>query len=199
MKHRHFQCIAAALVLAMLFSLVACGKNMSEVPLESLPKNYSLEDARRDGCLVLENGSVTAGEKSFSAFLEKCERGEAAVLRVAKYYTLGDPSRYEKSYYESIKDEYPKLFVHEVRFDGTSYQVTYYENGTRYGGTYAYLKHYAGEAESPYATYSHYDRYVLVNEEDVTWETMMSRVVSSHSDVASRADFFEVCGKLTYK
>ena len=54
--------LAALLCLILLSS---CGGTPEPVPLEELPEDYSLEQAKADGCLVTEDGTITSGRESW--------------------------------------------------------------------------------------------------------------------------------------
>ncbi len=41
-------------ILLCLLSLSGCGGKSEPIPLEDLPEDYSLEQAKEDGCLVTE-------------------------------------------------------------------------------------------------------------------------------------------------
>ena len=72
--------------------------------LELLPEDYSLEQAKADGCVVLEDGQITSGKERFLRFVEECAGRRNVSVRIAENYTLGDPSRYDPDYYEEVKD-----------------------------------------------------------------------------------------------
>ncbi|MBQ7309732.1 MAG: hypothetical protein IJW87_06085 [Clostridia bacterium] len=107
--------------------------------LQNLPDGFWLSQAKDSGLVVHENGHVTAGQDSFSYFLEQTEKGIPDTVFLANYYTLLDPSNYDPSYYEEIKGDYPKLFISALTFDGEKYQHIQYENGEKIVATYAYL------------------------------------------------------------
>lgn len=170
---------AAALLCAL--ALTGCGQKVPEVspPLEELPADYSLEQAKEDGCIVHEDGDISSGQEAWDDFLKAVSAGKTASVRLVNYYTLGDPSRYDPEYYESIKDYYPLLYVSNLSFDGKAYTVTGLEDGEWWERTYSYLKKFEEEAETSNAVYDSYIRYVLVNDDAVTWEQLMHGALSS--------------------
>lgn len=97
--------------------LVGCNGNTDtskteQVSLEELPDDYTVEQAKEDGCVIYENGDITYGQEIWDAFVETVSaQKEASSVRLGFYYTLDEPSRYSPDYYESIKDDYPCLFV----------------------------------------------------------------------------------------
>ena len=173
----------SALILAVILVLLlfaACGSEPAVyTALEDIPEDYTVEQAKADGCVVHENGDISSGQEYWEQFLKDANRGKEASVRLANYYELGDPSRYGAEYYESIKDEYPKLFLTDLTYDGTQYTVRSIEDGEEYVRTYRYLLRYEGEAETQYATYDSYIRYVLTNDETVTWEELRAGMLSS--------------------
>lgn len=166
----------------MLIMLSACGNNDShQVSLEKLPSDYSLADAKRDGCVVHEDGDIAYGEEVWEAFLDKAESNEPATVRLADYYTL-DPDSCSKEYYEAEKDNYPVLYVSELSYDGNEYIYRHFENGQEYKRTFKYLMRYVDEPESPTATYISATRYVLTDDNTVTWNDLFMSLFSSQSD-----------------
>ena len=148
-------------------------------PLEQIPGDYTVDQAEADGCVVHANGDIRSGQEQWDGFLKAVDAGQKISVRLADYYELGDPSRYAADYYESIKDEYPKLFLADLTYDGAKYTVRSIEDGEEYVRTYQYLMRYEGEPESKNAAYDSYLRYVLTNDDSVTWEEIFSGVVSS--------------------
>lgn len=87
-----------------------------QMALEIPPDDYSLEQAKADGCVVMEDGQITAGKERFLHFTENPVQDGS--VRIVHYYTLGDPSRYAPEHYEEIRDTYPCLFVHDLIYNG---------------------------------------------------------------------------------
>lgn len=169
-----------ALVALLSFILCSCATIIKTeyVSLVDIPDTYTLEDAKEDGCVTFENGDITEGQARWDAFASVVPEQKATV-RLAYYYTLDDPSRYSEEYYESVKDDYPQLFVMDLSYDGEAYTLTWYEEGQEIVRSYPHMVRFEGEAETPHATYDRYVRYVLVNDKDVTWEELQWGMLSS--------------------
>ena len=150
-------------------------------PLEALPKTYSLQQAKLDGCVVMEDGDITSGEDIWQTFIAATKKRQPASVRYVNYSTIGPSSKYSSDLYESIKNNYPRMFVHDLTYDGWRYTDRYYYYTQEYVQTYRYLMHFTGKAESRYATYQSYDRYVLTDRNDVTWADIITSILSSSS------------------
>jgi len=148
-------------------------------PLSEIHDSYTLGRAKKDGCLVMEDSTVTSGKAQWEEFLETSRAGEACAIRVVNYYPLGDPSRYDPAYLEAVKDQYPMLFVHDLTFDGKTYTWQGYEDGKLHTETYRYLKEDIEQARTEQATYDYCHRYLLVDNPDVTWDEIFQGLISS--------------------
>lgn len=153
--------------------------NTNYLPLEKIPEDYSLENAIVDKCVVYEDGDITHGQLIWNRFAELTQKGEPASVRLAYYYTLEDSSHYSKEYYETVKDDYPVLYINDLSFNGNKYTVKGYAEGKNYEKEYNYMKKFKGEPRSPSASFSKYVHYVLVNDNTVTWEEIEDGAVSS--------------------
>ena len=166
------------ILCAALLFLTACSR--VETSLEKIPEDYSLEQAKSDGCVVHENSDITAGQEVWDGFVEKCEAGQKASVLLTSYHTIDRESMSEELY-EQEKDKYPVLYVHELCYDGNAYFLFEKDDEDRNvirRSKYRYMKRYEGEPNSESASYSSYVYYVLVNE-DVTWEQIMHGMASS--------------------
>ena len=172
-----------ALMLLILF-LSGCGKAPTPdewKDLKEAAENYSLEDAKRDGYVVIEDGDVTFGEDIWQNFFNLSAKKTPCKIRVVHYYTLDDPSHYDPAYYESIKDDYPEMYILELVFNGEAFIVRHYEEEKLYESEYKYLMKYEGEAETRDAIYTSYVRYVLVNDDKVTWNDILHGMISAQA------------------
>ncbi|MBQ7933314.1 MAG: hypothetical protein IJ327_00800 [Lachnospiraceae bacterium] len=136
---------------------------MEKVSLTELPDDYSAVDAMVDGCVVFEDGTITAGQDIWDTFVETCSKGTPASVRTAVYYYKTDNVH----------------FVHDLSYDGDSYTMVWYEEGERLVRNFKYLVRYEGDAPSPNATFTNYVYYVLVNDNTVTWEELEWGILSS--------------------
>lgn len=192
----------AALLCALL--LAGCGGQQSALPalsppLEELPADYSLEQAKEDGCVVYEDGDIVSGQEIWEAFVEAASAGEAASVRLADSYTLGDPSHYDPDYYESVKDDYPLLFVSDLTFDGKAYTVSsLWDDGLRHERTFSYLKYFEDKVVRPDADYNSCTGYALVNDDTAAWDLLMNGWLSSRSG-RYVPDFYFVYADYIYK
>lgn len=189
--------ITLILSVLLLSAITGCKQSDSLIPLEELPDNYSLEQAKEDGCVTHENGDVTQGVEIFEAFYNAAASGKADEVRLAFYDTLDVPSAYDPEYDESIKDDYPCLYIQDLSFDGEQYTIHWYQDGEEIIKTYSYLMKYEGPAESPGASYQSYTRYVLTNDDNVTWQELMYGMFSSQ--MGDYIDHISVCTDFIYE
>lgn len=170
MKKRMF----AALLFLLLLS--SCGVNPEPLPFEELPEDYSLERAKDDGCLVTEDGAVTSGQEAWEEFLNAAEAGKAASVRLCSYYTLEDPSRYDPDYYESVKDDYPMMFLKDLSYDGERFTTLSYEEGQRHEETYSFLRRREQTAPSSGVKII---QYIITDDAESSLEKIGSQLYSS--------------------
>lgn len=88
------------------------------------------------------------------------------------------------------------MYVKDLNFDGTSYTIRYFAEGTEIIKTYQYLIKCEEEMERPSARYTSSVRYVLTNEM-VTWEEILHGWSSSVWE--ERIDFDIVYTDIVYK
>lgn len=166
------------------------------LPYEKLPDDYTLEQAKADGCVTFEDIDITSGQEVWDAFVASSKEGRPSFVRLAYYYTLGDPSGYDPSYYEEIKNDYPMLFIQDLTYDGEQYRLYSVEKGKERIQEYKFLLRYLDVA-NPEATYTECDTYVLINEDTYSWEELrFSRYSSSWED---HIDYRPVYWKHVYK
>lgn len=158
-------------------------KTEGEITAEKVPEDYTLEDALAEDLVIIADGDVMNGQEKWEAFVETTSKGEPASIKVVHYFTLGDKSLYDEAFYESIKDEYPQLFVFYLGYNGEKYTVAHYEGDQLYMKSYKYLMRYEGEPV-PSATFSRYVRYVLIDDNTVTWDDIWRGLLSSQSNAA---------------
>lgn len=143
----------------------------------------ALQQAKESGYVVMEDGDVTSGQQVWQDFVNATQEGNYASVEIAHYYTL-DPESCSEEYYEAYREDYPVIYIFNLTYDGIGYTLHWREGNTEHVRNYQYLMHYTGEASTAYATYNTYTRYVLTNDNTVTWEDIFQGMISSQSDQA---------------
>ena len=142
-----------------------------------------MEWCRKQEVVVFEDGRCVSGKKVWDTFYDLVNKGEAASVLCAHYYTL-QATNIDAAFYEDEKDQYPKLFFNLVVFDGIEFCKQSRKSNEKIIDSevrYKYLLHLTGKNPST-AQHKYYDNYVLVNDPSVTWEQIMASVYSSQSD-----------------
>ena len=186
-----------ALFLSLLIILTGCNSNPASdyIPYQDIPQDYSPENAKDDNLVVHENVNITSGQAVWDAFVESTEKGEPCTVRLAFYYTL-DNQNISPEYYEEIKDDYPAMYIQDLSYDGNTYTLFYIEDGSEYTFQYKFLKQMTEVTPPLTAIYTKRDMYVLVNDEDVTWEELWNGILLRFGDYI---DHKTVYSKYTYK
>jgi hypothetical protein len=124
------------------------------IPLNELPEVYSAEQAMIDGCFVTEDGTARENKELFQDFAVCSWNGMPGVIRTVNWH-YGEDSRWS---------------AYDLNFDGSVYTLTTLENTY----TFRYLKQFTGEKAWEGADHDAFDYYVLVNDDSVTFEDIMS-------------------------
>lgn len=132
------------------------------MPLEELPEKYSGEQAMIDGCFVQTDSVARENRELFKAFAEASYADEPSSIRIVDWH-YG-----ENSYYEA----------YDLSFDGRLYTINWIEDGQLRSREFPYLRHFAGEADD--APYDAYEHYVLVHDDQVTWN-VWGELIGSHA------------------
>lgn len=156
------------LLICSLIMLTSCSQNTNikkTLPdfedINDLPTSYTLEDAKLDGCVVFEDLTLISGEANWKEFLDLSQSDKEATIRIVTYYS----------------DE-STLYIRDLSFDGSYYYVTEkYEESKQY----RFLNHYTIKADNN-ASYKTFDYYILVNEKDVSFDSLERSMTSSKSD-----------------
>ncbi|MBR4941347.1 MAG: M56 family metallopeptidase [Clostridia bacterium] len=132
--------------------------------LEIMNGEYSAEDAAEDGCVVLNDTQLVAGEEILMAYVNDAENGEISSVRIFQSYS-GDEEFY---------------FVTDLSFDGDKFVVEYYDKYEEddelsyYSEEYDFLKRCPG-----YVSDKPMDYYILSTDPDVTVSSYLDGMISS--------------------
>lgn len=116
---------AAVLTVGTEFTIDLAGWENGMMPLEQLPEFYHPEDAQIDGCLVMTDGMVrSGGEALLQGFLTNSSQHLPAYLRFVTSFLVD--GRYQ-------------VYVHDLSYDGSQYELRWLENDREHRETYRYL------------------------------------------------------------
>ena len=179
--------IAALLVLSAMACKIeesAEYKKLRELFLTECSYEEGMELAKNSGMVLMDNRGFVSGKERWEAFYENTAKGNSDLILIAYSMTL-DQESYDPTYYESIKDQYPKMAFLLLEYNGKEFifksrQVDS-EGAYRGDGTvYQHLMHFTGEGLSV-SKYTEYSFYVLVDDPTLTWEEIMSASLSSYA------------------
>ena len=131
-----------------------------------------------EGLVILEDGKAALGKEYFQAFYKKTQQGEACSIQTASYYTI-DPDRMVDQLYQTMAEDYPRLYLHTLSYDGEKFTISWEENGSIITRQYSYLMCYTGTSPQQSTGNCQYIRYVLTNDNTVTWEDIFHGMFSS--------------------
>lgn len=94
--------LAAAVLLCL--ALTACGEQAPTL-------QEQLETAKAEGCVVTENGGVTAGQEAWQTFCETAWAGDDAEVRLADWH-------------DGTARSTEQLAFYDLAFDGEAYTVS---------------------------------------------------------------------------
>lgn len=175
-----FALASVLIIFVVSIGLIACGSDKKEIntseEVSSVEKQ--LIQVKEAGCVTFEDGDITSGEDVWQEFLSEVEQNHVASVKLADYYTL-DPEQCDPEYYESVKDDYPMLFIKELTYDGLFYTIRWTEDDKEYVKNYKYLMRYEDEPVLDSALFETCVRYVLVNDNTVTWDDIWKGLISS--------------------
>jgi len=140
--------------------------------------------------------NITSGQSVWEEFVSCAEKETPSMVRLAFYYTL-DKENISPEHYEEIKDDYPALYIQDLRYDGKEYTLCYAENREKYVYNYKHLKRFENNSPPSSAVYSSAVYYYLLNDPDITYGQISKAMFSSFS-----GDFIDcqrVYSKLNYK
>ena len=145
-----------------------------------------------DNWVIHKDGDIVSGSQVWSDFYSSVLNGTPSAVNIAFYYTLEGQGNVSEELYAEIKNDYPKLFKVTLEFDGNSFTLNDDDNVR----SYRYLKRYDIIPKSQSAAYESCVRYVLVNDNNLTWDEIESGMLSSQSD--ARIDHYTVYTDYVY-
>ena len=172
-------------LVALLAALIFCGcgkKDEMKTPeinkIAGATQDEMMEAAKEAGYVVVEDNKIISGGEVMDEFCKNSSEGKPCGVGILVRYLPPDPAAYASAeVYEQEKKKYPMLFRTELYFDGEEYSCKEYNwNADKpdSSGTYKYLKKYDEESTS-----FDYTEYVLVDDDNVTFQDIMNTMASS--------------------
>jgi hypothetical protein len=161
--------------------LLISGKNGPWLCEYSPPQRCSdtaLADAVEAGFVVMEDGIATHGQEIWQEFYEQTKKGKEASVTVAHYHTLDRSISSNYAYCEVFEQDYPCLYVHELRYDSKQFTLSNGAEGTR---TYEYLMKYEDGPNYAFGSVvpQYRYQYVLTHDNRYTYNQLWMSIASS--------------------
>lgn len=162
-KRRIFAMISLFILITFL---CACSKspNTSEslpsyLDLEQLHDGYGVENAVDDRCVVFEDSKLISGEEIWKRFLSNVKEKKSCFIRIAMNYN---------------KDN--TLCLVDLSYEDLSFNIKTNDGLSK---QYKYLNHYELETKNNDSDHSQIDCYILMNQENITYEEFERSLASS--------------------
>lgn len=132
----------------------------------------TMETAKADGCVVSQDGRVTAGQEAWLDFYETAQAGRPAAVRLVDWFSRDEsgPAR---------------LYVENLCFDGDRYTISGEtgNDGGPWEAQYRYLLYFPDvPAPSLSSTFESETVYVLTDDDTLTWAEIWDSWFSSRSE-----------------
>lgn len=171
-------------------------------------KEAQIEECQNDELAMMENGSVISGKEAWEAFYTKVANGEKACIDLGYLFRGNQEQTYGDLWIVESAD-YPALFLKRLTYDGKTflleplhkvdgaYVVMEVEDYDSPAAEYQYLMHYEGIPRMNNVKFTYYDKYVLTDDDTVSWEQLEYGMISSNFEDMIR--FEEVFCEYTWK
>lgn len=159
---KRFRTLISFLFIIML---AGCDTTAIRTPLDEIPDNYSIEDAKMEICLIIEDYDITYGEELLTDFMNNVRKNETASIRIVTSYPNEE-----------------RLYVSDLTYDKGKYTYDMNIDDSTYPKTYSCMV--IGKDSSSLAD----TLYILVNDEDVTYHDIMQGMLSSQSNALIEHD-----------
>lgn len=144
----------------MLSTLSGCMDTSAQrYPINQIPDNYSLEDAEREICLIIEDYDVIYGDVLWNDFLKGVENKNTSSIRIVIHNT-----------------DQENIYVQDLTYDNGVYTYAISEDHDSYPKEYEYLVRL--EADHFIAD----TVYVLTHDNSITMKDILNSILSSDSN-----------------
>ena len=177
----------ALAIIAIMLSVSSCSTSEivkispDYIPYGEVPADYTLGQAKADGCVVFEDGDITSGQELWDDFVRLSDDGMPCVIRLVNYYTLEGQGNMSAELYEQEKDKYPQMYWADLTFEKSKYKWYTVENGVEYNREFKYMKYMEDTFENPSSDHAGAEYFYLVDDRSVTHDDIMRSMFSSSS------------------
>lgn len=165
--------LAAILILIIIvIRFISIGSKQEEAPiasiqqeesytgLENLPKDYTMEQALKDGCMVYQDLILLSEPSLWENFIKTTQSGTKGSVRIYKYFTDSN-----------------SFYVSDLTYDNNVYYYNVMENGRIENYQYTYLQDLTGRMANAAVE----SRYIVLANQQYTFQQVTRNLVSSNS------------------
>lgn len=201
MLHKNKLFCVICIVLSSAVMLILSGCDSAKIdprrPLEEIQDNYSLDDAIADGCLIIEDGKVANLEVLEQFTQDVKDRGHAFLRKFDCDNLTIDPD-YDPEYYNSVKDDYPKITVHDIVYENGLYSVSSYdEDGNLTVREFPYFEQQYISPPNQYSAIVSGTAYFLCERDDILYQYILN--AHMQGGFPAFPDYYTICMTYVYK
>ena len=181
---------AAIIVIGIVFAVLS-GRMTINPSIDRLPDDYSLEDAKKDGCVIydVKNFSqsnstmeISHGQKKWDSFIKSTQFKIPCAVRLV------------------LNEGNEKLTIYDLSYDGKDYELKFVKYGKLVSETYRYLL--KSDEVPPIPSISTLEKrviYFLADDPDLTWTAAVQSSQKEEVEGTKAYRYFRVYSKSFYK
>ncbi|MBQ7446115.1 MAG: hypothetical protein IJS71_09335 [Clostridia bacterium] len=132
---------------------------------------------------LYENQRVVSGKSKWETFMQRVDENSPATILLGHYYDFETENIAEDAA-EEVKDRYPVLYLTLLVHDANGFHY-YTRSSTEEKlvseGNFKYLVHCTGTITTPGNNGKTYEKYILSDDPDITWDLIEKAMYSSSS------------------
>jgi hypothetical protein len=144
------------------------GSKESYIPLEDIPEDYSIRDAKNANNVVFEDNKVISGQEIWEAFITQSSRRKPVFVRMARSET-------------QVRGREPVFIIYDIEFDGRRYTLSFMDEGEVRTASYRYLREFSGRLTNSASGATEYTYYVMLNDRNIRSWAQIERSMQSYN------------------
>ncbi|MBQ3489410.1 MAG: hypothetical protein IJA86_02345 [Clostridia bacterium] len=168
-------------VLCIVLAILSARTKINP-PINKLPDDYSLEDAKSDGYVIYENQDISQGQEKWDKFLKTSQAGKPCAVRLV------------------FSEKNAKLKIYDLSYNGKEYTLKFMEKDKLVSETYLYLL--KSEEIPPIASISSIEKriiYFLADDPNLTWKQAYQSTMNEQVSGTKAYRYFRVYCNSIYK